>query len=140
MIALPALDSDVIGIGWATVELERAERELSTLLAPGDRFVGAPSSLVLGGRTLVGTAAADPRLAIVLLEPETEGRLAASLARHGEAWLATWVDHEDVPGEEPGPPGWSVPRPGPLGLERLRIGDPDWGPHRLLVQPATIGR
>ena len=35
--------------------------------------------------------------AIVLLEPSTEGRLAATLARHGEGWCATWLAAVDAP-------------------------------------------
>lgn len=158
---LPALEEGTVAIGWATVELDRAVDELAGLLEPGGRFVPAAGSSLLGASALLAYArAADPvhephrldRLAIVLLEPSTEGRIAAGLARHGEGWLATWTAQDGghaigtgASGEflEPAAgtaPHWSAQREGPLGPERLRLGGPIWGPHRLLVQAATIGR
>lgn len=129
MIALPDEAHGVLAVGWATVELERAGRELSHLLSPGETFVDAPSSVVLGARCRVGAAAENATLRIVLLEPETEGRLAATLARHGEGWAAAWA----TTGE--GAPGvaLSVPRPGPFGPERLALRNPRVVPHRLSV-------
>ena len=76
---------------------------------------------------------------VVLLEPSTEGRLAETLARHDEGWCATWWPAEagsDATGD-PAPPT-SVRRPGPLGPERLVLGGRRSGPHRLLVEAATI--
>ena len=91
------------------------------------------------------------------LEPATEGRLAATLARHGEGWVATWfaaADDEDdaaagavslSAGVDPfveddafSRPMRSAVRAGPLGPERLLLDGPVTGPHRLVVRPATI--
>ena len=126
-----------VAIGWATVELDRAARELQSRLPAGAAFVAAPPSLVLGARCRIATATrpGDPRL--VLLEPATEGRLAASLARHGEGWLVAWS-----PTGSRAPIGSSAAtawRPGPLGDEALDPGSPVRGPHRLWLAPATIG-
>lgn len=124
-----------VAAGWATVELDRAAVELGRLLAPGATFEAAPDCLLLGARCRIGRAAGRdaPAPLIVLLEPITEGRLAATLARHGESWCATW--ETDDPGRAP----TSTERSGPLGPERLVLGGPLGGPHRLLVSAATIG-
>ena len=115
MIDLPAEVGGAVAVGWATVELERAVGELTHLLAPGATFEAAPSSVILGARCLVGPAAEDG-LRIVLLEPETEGRLAATLARAGEGWAATWArDGAVATGPRTGAAGLSAARPGPFG-------------------------
>lgn len=119
----------VVAIGWATVELDRAAREFGA----DDDFLAADGSIHLGAGCRVRPGG-PARPALVLLEPSTEGRLAASLARHGEGWTAVWLA---VAGGHPGVPV-SVPRPGPLGIERLRLDGPRDGPHRLLVEAATI--
>ena len=101
----------VLALGWATVDLERAA---STW--PGARWQTAPRDSLVGARALVGrvslpagAASADavPRkphadgrltdqgpadaITVALLEPDREGRLAASLARHGEGPTALYV-------------------------------------------------
>lgn len=134
MIELPAEADEALAVGWATVELDRAAVELAHLLQPGSTFREAPSSVTLGARCRVGSAAQPWGFRIILLEPETEGRLAATLARAGEGWVASWY-------LDPGP-GFrrrhsSVARPGPLGKERLLFEGPE-GAHRLLVDGRTI--
>ena len=124
----------VVGRGWATVELDRAVRELAGLLADGMVFEEAPRSTLLGARSLRGRA--DPGYPggpawIVILEPDTEGRLAGFLARHGEDWAATWVG-----GTPPDPPSRTTS--GPLGDEWLASGDPTTGPFMLRLAAATI--
>ena len=120
----------VVGRGWATVDLERAEAELRHLAA-GARFDDAERSAWLGARCrrARATDGTDGEW-IVLLEPDTEGRLAAFLARNGEDWAATWevADDETVVGS----------RPGPLGPERLASDQPMTGPFRLRTTAATI--
>jgi hypothetical protein len=135
VIALPAEAHGALAVGWATIEHERAARELAHLLGPGATFEGAPSSVILGARCLVGPAADSLGLRIVLLEPDTEGRLAATLARAGEGWAAMWTVDEAVatrPGT--GVPRRSAARPGPFGDERLLLGGPVAGPHRLFIE------
>lgn len=139
-----------LAIGWATVELERAARELAPLLVPGTSFRRTQASIHLGAYAWLGAVVPErlppevPARAgwVVLLEPSTEGRLAVTLARNGEAWCAVWTAAADADRDapDPRPPGTarSLVRPGPIGDERLLLGGPVWGPHRLLVEAATI--
>lgn len=127
------------GVGWATVELDRAEAELAEWLA-GDAPEPAPdaSEPVLGARARRRTADGLPGAELALLEPTTEGRLAASLARDGEgpcalyarpagglgAWLAQ-ARARAVP--------TSTIEDGPFGPSVLVLGGPVAGPHLLIV-------
>lgn len=74
-----------LALGWATIDLERAA---STW--PHVRWEAAPRDSLVGARALVGRAGMDAAT-IVLLEPDTEGWLAASLARHGEGPAVLYV-------------------------------------------------
>jgi hypothetical protein len=130
--------SGIVARGWATVELERAVAELGGSLATGTGFEPAGSSTALGARCLRGTSA-DGSGVIVLLEPDSEGRLAGFLARHGEGWAATWVEAAAADDDGRRPVARDRTTPGPFGPERLEHGSP-WGPFRLRVGPATIGR
>lgn len=123
----------IVGRGWATVELARAEAELRDKERLGE-FEDAERCSWLGARCrragVVGADAAGVGW-IVLLEPDTEGRLAAFLARHGEGWAATWsAEASEGPGVQA--------RPGPLGPEVLAPRQPTSGPFRLVVSAATI--
>jgi hypothetical protein len=130
----------VLGLGWATVELERAAHDLARRLPVSAPYDEAPADALLGAACLVGApvplagGTIDP-VRIVLLEPTTEGRLAASLARRGEAPAALWLLDDDRP-EVP----LSRPGGGPFGAERLLLGGPIDGPHVLVVtgRPGTI--
>jgi hypothetical protein len=135
LISLPDDARGALAVGWATVELDRAARELSHLLRPGAGFVEAPASVVLGARCRVGPAARDGDLQIVLLEPDTEGRLAATLARLGEGWAVAWQQSSGTATTTALAPGraLSAARPGPFGPERLVLGNQLAGAHRLLV-------
>jgi hypothetical protein len=136
LLDLADLPPGTLAVGWATVDLDRAAANLHDLLAEGADFAEAPSSAALGARCRRGQGSpAVGGLTVVLLEPATEGRLAASLARHGEGWVASWEPaaawgRADTPGPT---------RPGPLGPERLLPEGPVAGPYRLLVSTATIG-
>lgn len=148
----PAPPPVLIAVGWATVDLDRAATELAPLLDPGTAFEDAADSVLLGARCRVGRASRmerpDGATMVILLEPRTEGRLAATLARHGEGWCATWEIADAVigdapgayrdPGRDPGALATSARRAGPLGEERLLSDGPASGPHRLLVSAATI--
>lgn len=127
------LDPLVLAIGWATVELDRAARELGPSL--GVTFTDVRGSEHLGCACRRSASAIDG-VDVLLLEPTTEGRLAATLARHGEGWAAVWLpDHVVM---APADPVRSASRPGPLGPERLVLGGTVSGPHRLLVEAGTI--
>jgi hypothetical protein len=75
---------------------------------------------------------------MLLLEPSTEGRLAAFLARHGEGVAAVYVQAAglaDTGGESlPGRlfDGGSGRENGPLGAQRWLAGD-RWGPWLIAV-------
>jgi len=129
-----------IGIGWATVELERAELELSAALAlsVGD-FSPAASSISLGARCRIASGVLGDALALVLLEPQTEGRLAATLARLGEGPAVVWLVVEgcDTTAAASATMTAAV-RPGPFGPERLVLGGSIHGPHRLLVARMVV--
>jgi hypothetical protein len=136
--------SDPIAVGWATVERDRVEATFAT------SYPGAVTSTVeLGVDELLG---AHVRLlrpgiaglpALVLLEPSTEGRLAATLARNGEGPAAIWLasspeaaaDAVDSAGVRR-----SIAARGPFGPEVLLLDGPIHGPHRLVVlaEPGTI--
>jgi hypothetical protein len=123
----------LVAVGWATVELDRGVGDAAARLrlAP-DRFVPASDDRWLGARTRV--APGGP--AIVVLEPATEGRLAAALARHGEGPVAIWV-------AGPAPVRGTV-RDGPFGPATIAVAIRPWGPFILEVAgaatPGTIGR
>ena len=126
----------VLARGWATVELDRAAIELADRLFPGTTFGTAPACVHLGAFCRIGRLAAPGEAGepwLILLEPSTEGRLAITLARHGEGWCATWLDAG--PGDVA---TRSARRDGPLGPERLLLDGPPSGPHRLVVEAATI--
>jgi hypothetical protein len=128
--------SRAIARGWATVDTERAIRELAGLLRTGAAFEPVPRSALLGARCVRGPAAttiASTPEWVVLLEPDTEGLVAAFLARHGEGWAATWLAG-DIGHVSQGPEGDL----GPLGPETLEPGGPRRGPYRLRVSAATI--
>lgn len=124
----------VLAVGWATVELDRAARELGAALDV--TFIDAPGSEHLGCACRRSSETIDG-VHVLLLEPTTEGRLAATLARRDEGWAAAWLaDDERAPGHHGA--ARSPSRPGPLGPERLVLGGAISGPLRLLAQGATI--
>ena len=142
----PERKHEPLALGWATVELDRAAAELAPLLVPGGTFARTQASIHLGAYAWLGRVdparlppdAPGPASLVVLVEPSTEGRLSLTLARNGEGWCATWWTGPlpAVAGEPP--PARSLLRPGPLGDERLLLGGRACGPHRLVVEVATI--
>lgn len=128
-----------IALGWATVELDRAAASLTGELSlPSDAFQIAAETLALGARCRLARGVLTGGASLVLLEPATEGRLAASLARLGEGPAAIWLG---VPGLAATAAALravgvaaSAERSGPLGPERLILGGPVHGPHRLLIR------
>jgi hypothetical protein len=129
--------ADVLAIGWATVDRERfaGDARSGPLQAlPDDPHLGAFVVRQGTGRPYA-----------LVLEPETEGRLAASLVRFGEGpaavylrcgpgGLAAFVDDARRRGS-----AVSVIRSGPLGPSVLLLGGPAWGPHVLVVEaPADV--
>ena len=121
-----------IARGWATVDLDRAAAEMHASIHPDAAFEAAPRS-ELRGATCRRARGVDVDW-IVLLEPDTEGRLAGFLARHGEGWAAKWERSNDgdagaVAGRGAG---------GPFGREVLAAEESIGGPYLLTVSAATI--
>ena len=121
--------------GWATVELDRAEVEVADSLAsfgrPAiesgavDRLLGARCRLLrLGGG-----------MEVALLEPSTEGRLAAALARYGEGTLVHYLLVDAGGPERARRAGFTLTSPGlgPFGPERLALAGPRYGPFLVLA-------
>jgi hypothetical protein len=140
---LPARAGRLLAVGWATVETDRAVAELAAALGIARvSFRVAGRSAALGASCLVADGRLSDDIALAILEPATEGRLAAALARWDEGPLVAWYASEPATAGAPGSfggPG-SFGAPGPFGAERLVAGDPLTGPHRLLVdhEPGTI--
>jgi hypothetical protein len=114
------------GIGWATVEAERARRELDALFGldsgseagpqagptDGSSWEEQPRDAALGARVwLRRSPVLDEGPWLVVLEPDTEGRLAATLARHDEGLAVIYLGT------------------GPYRAGRLRSARQPWGPH-----------
>lgn len=136
-----AIDGRPIALGWSTVELERAAAELGAAFdVPAGRFLTARATAVLGARCQVAHGLLQGGISLVLLEPATEGRLAASLARFDEGPVATWLAVPDLRAAVAALRAMglqvSAAGDGPFGAERLVLDGPIHGPYRLLVQPA----
>ena len=140
----------LVGLGWATVELDRAESELGSVAGaapsgpPPGIELDADGLLVdehLGARARLREGAGLPGEWMVLLEPSTEGRTAASLARDGEgpcalylrpaAGLDAWLDAAREGGVTA-----SSHREGPFGVQVLLAGSPA-GPHVIVTEGRT---
>ena len=127
-----------IAIGWATVELDRAATELAGALGlADDAFEPTARSPTLGCACRVARDVLGDRRSIVLLEPDTEGRLAATLARLGEGPSVAWLEAPDPAAASAALRSagiaLSTERDGPLGPEWLLEDGAIRGPHRLLV-------
>jgi len=139
----------LVGLGWSTVDLDRAESDLEMWLAdgagsPAPDGVPDPADPHLGARARIRGSAGLPGEWLVLLEPSTEGRAAAALARDGEGPCALYLW---PPG---GLPAWllatgaqgvtvtGTTRPGgPFGDQVLLAGPPPAGPHVIVVGDRT---
>ncbi len=125
------------GVGWATVELDRAAAELDPWLEPTlDGLDGQDPHL--GARTRVRRSPGLPGEALVLAEPVTEGRLAAALARDGEGPCVLYLEPaESLQAWRVGAASRGITtsaiRPGPLGPSVLISGARS-GPHLVIVE------
>jgi hypothetical protein len=130
---------DVVAIGWATVDRERFLADL----APGpneelsrDAHLGAFT--IRHSATGPGQGAAGPGPQVLVLEPDTEGRLVATLVRNAEGPAAIYfaahrgLDAFVADARRRGAPVSSV-QPGPFGPSVVLLGGPPWGPHLLVV-------
>ena len=123
----------IVALGWATVDIDAVRRRIEADAGFG-AFEAAPRDAHLGARAVVhrpGDGSGEP--IEVLLEPDTEGRLAASLARHGEGFAAIWFNPRPEMPQDP-PAGFGGLADGPLGPARLLLGGPPWGLSVLLLE------
>jgi len=133
-IAPQLADHPIVALGWATVDLDAVRHRIEADAGFG-AFDPAPRDDHLGGRTAVHRPGDDSGEPIeVLLEPDTEGRLAASLARHGEGFAAIWFGPADEDDDPEPPAGFGPLADGPLGPARLLLGGPPWGLSVLLLE------
>jgi len=129
----------VLAVIWATVDRDRVVADLGL---PVESLADDPS---LGASVgLVRPAGVNP---IAILEPLTEGRLAATLARTGEGPAGEYVEAPvglDAIRKAATRADLLIGRPadGPFGRSVLVLSGPVGGPHLVLVErPAgTIGR
>lgn len=118
-LAAGDVGSGVLAVGWATVDLERSAAEL-----PHVPFDFAPDDEALGARALIGHPG---RIALLLLEPSTEGRLAGTLARNGEGIAVLYQQSRGMPEE-------GALKMTPLGrLGRLTDPGRRWGPFLIVI-------
>jgi hypothetical protein len=126
-------DDRVVGLGWATVDTERtlahADDALGQSFALRLDWAAPTREAAVGGMARVAPVG---DIALVVLEPDTEGRLAAFLARFGEGICLAYVE-----GEGPG----GMIRPTALDVPgRLRPHAFPWGPYLIAVlEPGVAG-
>ncbi len=121
---------DVLAIGWATVDRERFVGGLGLAAVeelPDDPHLGA---------FVVRHGLARP--ATLVVEPATEGRLAATLARSGEGPVAVYLglggtELHALAAERQGGAQVSTVQPGPLGPSAVLLGGRIWDPAIVLV-------
>lgn len=129
---------DLVAVGWATVDRERFLADLAAASTEGlarDPHLGAFA---------IRHRASGPGPQVLILEPDTEGRLAASLARSGEGPAALYFSADGgldafVAGSRHRRVQVSSIRPGPLGPSVVLLGGPMWGPHLLVVDRPSGG-
>lgn len=111
-------------LGWATIDAERLAAAL------GKPLLGEVRDDPALGATAYGIATA--MLPLVLLEPATEGRVAAALARLGEGPVALYLDGVRLrPGDDATPIG----RTGTGREGRLLRPPRPWGPFIVVLEP-----
>jgi hypothetical protein len=118
--------------GWATVDLDRTTSDLAAT------FRDAEPDEVLGARCRIVRVTRDDAHGpsdVVLIEPSTEGLLAAALARHGEGPLALYLRADAAAARRTRQAGFALSPPagGPLGRQQRVLVGPRDGPFLLLV-------
>jgi hypothetical protein len=122
----------ILAVGWATVDLDRSIAMATA--ADGSEWVPGARDALLGARsarriTPAVEAAGGAAVEVLLLEPDTEGLVAASLARFGEGLAVAWFEPD--PAGDRGRRGAAGATP--LGPGRLVLGGPRWGPHAVVL-------
>ena len=134
----------VVAENLATVELERA---LAGLGVPEEETAARVASSVLdpllGARVVILAPRSPGEPLIALAEPSTEGRLAATLARHGEGPIGRYVAAPTTLADARARAAAarvpiSRPADGPFGPEILVLDGPVTGPHLILCDPVAV--
>jgi GNAT superfamily N-acetyltransferase len=139
-LVIPA-EPPVVAIGWATVDLDRAAADLAVEAGIDDSLVQqAPDDEALGAVARRLDLVDGP---LLILEPRTEGHLAAALARHGEGPCAVYLAASGRPASPQSTPRKAAQlaaTPDPLGGQSrlVRPAEP-WGPFVLYHQTMTAG-
>ena len=143
--ALAGPDGVELATIWATVDLERTLRGLGVTGEDATRAVVAAdrSPDVLLGARVVHVPARDGRPSLAVAEPTTEGRLAATLARHDEGPVGRYVAVGDglaAARDRAARAGIAVTRveSGPFGPSILVLLGPVTGPHLILCEPTAV--
>jgi hypothetical protein len=118
-------DPTLVAVGWATVDIERAAGAW-----PAGDLRHLHDDPDLGARVVAIHGVAG----LVLIEPMTEGRLAAALARFGEGPVAVYVR----------PPSRTATTPAARGAVRRSMldraaRDGPFGPQALVGPPRSFG-
>ena len=126
-----------LAVIWATVELERALADLDVAAESAALAGQSIEDPLLGARVIVVPTGGEIQIAIA--EPSTEGRLAATLARHDEGPAGRYVRSPvglEAVRDLATAAGLAVsrPEPGPFGRAVLVVA-PLAGPHLILVDP-----
>jgi hypothetical protein len=110
----------IVAIGWATVDHERAMAELDAAVgADAEPWLALPRDAAMGASARVRSLG-EGAPTLVVLEPDTEGGLAASLVRFGEGVAVVYLDAAS--GAAAAIQGRRVP------------GGPAWGPHVVVLE------
>jgi hypothetical protein len=133
----PAADLEVLAVIHATVDLERALVERGA--SPGGAAGSVPDELLGARVVVVGEGSARTAVA----EPSTEGRLAATLARHGEGIVGSYLRGPFPLADmrtRAAAAGIVLSRPaaGPFGDEVIVVGARLGGPQVILVDPGRV--
>ena len=108
----------ITGVGWATVEADRAFGELAIVLEGPAAWVARERDPLLGASAWRRDPSPAAGVSLFVVEPDTEGRLAANLARFGEGVAAVYLS----PGGEADRIVPVNPRWGPYAIVRSRSG------------------
>lgn len=111
----------VVGVGWGTVESDRAVGELAVAVDGPAQWVAQERDPLLGASVRRRDPAPPGGVGLFVLEPDTEGRLAAFLARFGEGVAVVYLA-DDRAGE------------------RIVPLNPRWGPYAVVGRGAAPGR
>jgi len=131
----------LVALGIATVDADRyaLERGWSVAQAGRDPALGAVAAVVGPKASDVADPASPSPVLTILLEPDTEGRIAASLARSGEGLAALFLAPLDSIAEAHSAAVvrgvvFTVLSTGLLGRQLTVAGGPAWGPHIVIVE------